>query len=134
MKLTPLSAEEAQADWDWIRAGLVHCIEKTRSRYRQEDVYLRVRTDSAWIYALDDRLGFVVLTKEWDADGLVLFVWALHAEPGTLCRHKGAVYAELLRIAGELKAKRIRMQSPRPGWARESFFDQVAIVYEREVR
>ena len=133
MKLTPLSADEVQADWDWLRAGLLHCIQKTASRYRPEDVYLRLRTDTAWVYALDERQGFAVLTKEFDPDGLVLFVWILFAEPNTLSERKGEVYAEFERIARECKAKRIRMQSPRKGWEREPFFNPTAVVYEHEI-
>lgn len=133
MDLTPLSADEVQADWDWIRAGLLHCIKKTASRYRPEDVYLRLRTDTAWAYALSERAGFAVLTREFDPDGLVLFVWALFSEPYSLRGREGEVYAELVRLARECKAKRIRMQSPRRGWEREPFFNQVAVVYEHEV-
>ena len=130
-----LSADEAYARWDEIRDSLQHCITKTRSRYRTEDAFLRVRVEppSAWVYEIGPGHGFVIFTQEFDADGLVLFVWALCAKPNALSGRKGEVYAELERIARECKAKRIRMQSPRSGWSRELFFDQVAIVYEHEV-
>ncbi len=133
MKLTPLSSDDVQADWDWLREGLLKLIAKGGSRYRPEDVYLRLRTDTAWAYMLGERTGFVVLTREFDHDGLVLFVWILWAAPNSLRERKREVYSELERLARECKAKRIRMQSPFAGWVRETFFDQVAIVYEHEV-
>jgi hypothetical protein len=132
MKLRTLSADDIQAEWDWLRNGLLHCAQKTGAKYRPEDVYLRLRTNTAWAYAFGED-AFLVLTQEYDPDGLVLFVWALWAAPGSLRGSEGDMYAELERIARETGAKRIRMQSPREGWQRETFFQQVAIVYEHEV-
>ena len=129
MKLRPLTRDDVVAEWDWLRAGILKCIEKTRSRYRPEDVYTRLVTNTAWCYAVDG--GALVLTQEYDHDGLVIFVWCLFGE--SIAEQKDEIYAELEKLGREAKAKRIRMQSPREGWERERFFDRVAVVYEREL-
>lgn len=133
MKLVALSFDDVYERWEWMRAGILLAVEKTDCKFRPEDVYIRLGIDTAWAYAIED-FGFVVLTKEYDADGLVLFVWIMWAPAQTLGERKQEVYAELERLARECKAKRIRMQSPRRGWEREEFFDRVAVVYEHEVK
>ena len=133
MKLTPLTVDDVQTQWDWLRAGLLLVIAKTKAKYRPEDVYLRLRTDTAWAYAIDDPAGFVVFTREYDHDGLVLFIWIMWTPPNSIRWRNDEMYAELERIARECKAKRIRMQSPRTGWEDEPFFTRVAFVYEHEL-
>ena len=136
MILVSLSPDAIYSGWDRLRAGILECANKTGALYKPEDVYMRLRAGTAWAYAIKnhgDDLGFTILTQEFDCDGLALFIWILWAEPLSLRGDESAVYGELERIAREIKAKRIRMHSPRPGWAREPFFNQVAIVYEHEV-
>lgn len=132
MKLVALTFDDVYARWDWLRDGLLRMVDKTGAHYRPEDVYARLLGDTAWAY--DFGVGFIILTKEYDPDGLVLFVWALHADSGTLGRQgSDELYVELEQLARGAKAKRIRMQSPRRGWERETFFNKVSVVYEHEV-
>lgn len=119
-----------------MREGLLETAQKTHTRYRPEDVWLRLRCDppSAHAFAIEidqERRGFAILTMEFDPDGPVLFVWALWGLK--LAQHKSCIYSELERIAREVKAVRIRMQSPRKGWERESFFSPVSTLFEHEV-
>lgn len=130
MRLRALTRDDVIAEWDWLRAGLLRMIEKTGAKYRPEDVYSRLVTGTAWAYAIDED-GALVLTQEYDHDGLVLFVWAMFGQ--NVAERKDEVYAELEQLARAVKAKRIRMQSPREGWERERFFTRVAVVYEHEV-
>ena len=136
VELMPLDPLQAASRWDWIRDGLVHTIAKAGGHQRPEDVYVRVRGGTAWLYVIvvDGRdIGYMVLTQEHDADGLVLFVWCLWCEPGSAAPHKHAIYAEIDKLAQAIKAKRIRWWSPLRGWERERFGRRVAVVFEREV-
>jgi len=134
--LRPLDPGGAHEMWGWIRSGLLSIIEKTRPHYLPEDVYTRIRNGTAWlyVYAADgDDIGFAVLTQEHDPDGLVLFVWVLWCEPGSAVVRLPEMYAETEKLAQQCKAVRIRMQSPLRGWERQTFFNKVAAVYEREI-
>lgn len=120
------------ADWDRYRAGILRVVEKTGDTYRPEDVYFRLKSGTAWLYDFET-FGFLVLTQEYDHDGLVLFVWIVFCEAGKAVGRKDEMYAALEDLAREAKAKRIRYQSPLRGWERETFFQQKAVVFEREV-
>ena len=136
MQLVAMTQDDVYDRWDWMRVAVLKMIAKTAARYRPEDVYLRLRGNTAWAYAFrhkDRDVGLMVLTQEYDPDGLVLFVWILWAEPNALVGHTATLYAETEKVARSIKAKRIRMHSPREGWKSESFFRQVAVVYEHEV-
>ncbi len=135
--IVALSADDVYQRWDWLREGILAVAAKTGGRFRPEDVYVRLRTSTAWAYALrdanEDDIGFLIVTQEYDPDGLVLFVWILWAPSHEIRGRENEMYQEFERIAVACKAKRIRMQSPRRGWEREGFFDRVAVVYEHEV-
>ena len=63
----------------------------------------------------------------------MLYVWILWCEPGSALERRQEIFDALEALARELKAKRIRMQSPRNGWERQDYFTPVAAVYEHEV-
>lgn len=132
MIFTSLTLPQVYARWDWLRAGLLQVIEKTRARFRPEDVYHSVRTGNAVIYAIGDS-GFIVLQQQFDPDGPVIFVWALWCASGTAVEVKDDNYLELEKIARTAGAVRIRMHSPLKGWGREAFFEQVSTIFEHEV-
>ncbi len=99
-------------------------------------MYLRLRSNTAWAHAInhdEQDVGFVVLTQEYDHDGLVVFVWVIYCTPDSWAKHRPEAYAELSDFARKAGAKRIRMQSPRKGWARDPFFNPIATVYEHEL-
>jgi hypothetical protein len=135
VKLTALTPEQVYASWGWIRNGLLTVISKgRREEYLPEDVYVRLRGGTAWAYTFgEDEFGFVILTQEFDPDGLALFVWAIWLEPGSGKGCEGELYAALEDLARAARAKRIRMHSSRKGWEGRGFFEQVAVVYEHEV-
>ena len=128
MKLTPGDLK----NWAWYRHGILRVLEKTGDTYLPEHVFHRVVSGSAWIWDIE-KLGFLVLTQEYDHDGLVLFVWVIYCEPGMAVGKKDEIYGALETLAREAKAVRLRYQSPLRGWEREKFFKQVAIVFEHEV-
>jgi hypothetical protein len=135
MILRPVDPIGAYNRWDWIRAGLEHTIKRTGVHMRPEDAYVRIRNNSAWLYAIqaeEEDIGFLILTREEDPDGPVLFVWALWGERGKLAPIKQEIYADIDQLAKAAKAVRIRWQSPRD-YRRERWGVRVAHVYEREV-
>ncbi len=120
--------------WDWIRAGCEKTIKRTGAHFRPEDVYVRLRNGTAWLYAICvpfGEVGFVVLTQEYDPDGMALFIWILWAERGQLRPVVDQFYTEIDGLAAKAGAKRIRWQSPR-NYTREGC-KRVAHIYEREV-
>lgn len=134
IKLCSLDLAQCFNRWSWIRAGLLAIIEKTKTRMLPEDVYLRLNSNTAWLYVIGEDIGFVVLTQEHDPDGLVMFIWALWIEPGKGREIEMQLYEQLEALACSIKAVRIRMQSPRQGWERRPFFEPVATVFEHEVK
>lgn len=133
--LRPVDPIGAYNRWDWIRAGLQHTIERTGVHMRPEDAYVRVRNGTAWLYAVqadEEDIGFLILTQEHDPDGLVLFIWALWCEPGSLYPMKHKFYAEIDALAKKAGAVRIRWQSSRD-YRHERWGQKVATIYEREI-
>ena len=135
IQLIPLTPEQCHEQWGWLRNGILHCAEKTHARYLPEDVYAKIRAGSAWCYVIHngDDIGFFILTQDMDPDGLVMFVWVMWMEPGAARPLDKQIYDALESLARSIKAKRIRMQSPRKGWERQQFFDRVAVIYEHEI-
>jgi hypothetical protein len=133
--LRPVDPVGVYNRWDWIRAGLEKTFKRTGAKMRPEDVYVRLRANTAWLFALqeeEDDFGFLILTQEHDPDGPVLFIWVLWTEPHKLYPVKQQFYAEVEEMARKTGAKRIRWQSPRE-YERERWGKKVAHVYEREV-
>ena len=65
--------------WGWVRRGLLDCIDRAPAHYLPEDVYAALRAGSAWLFAVErhgEDVGFVVLERHADPDGVVLFVFA----------------------------------------------------------
>lgn len=132
MKLRPLTADEVRAEWDGLKPGIERVIAKTGAKFRPEDVYLRLMSKTAWAYAIGE-IGGVVFTQEFDHDGLVLFIWLLWTDIGERAPNEASFYAQAEELGRGLKARRIRMMSPRKGWDKDPFFTQVARVYEHEL-
>lgn len=122
--------------WGWVRNGLVACIGKTGERWLPEDVYVSLKGGQSHLFAIEhkgDEIGFTVLQQHADPDGPVLFVWAMWVEPGAGIGIEGKIVQALGDKAREIKARRIRMQSPRKGWARRALWRATAVIYEHEV-
>jgi len=133
--MTPADVYNRRA---WMREGVERTAQKTGARLAFEDVWLRLRTGSAFAHAIEDDgkpIGCAVLYSEQDPDGPALFVWVLWTDRGARALERAhESYAELERIARAIGAVRIRMQSPRKGWEREAFFKPIATVFEHDIR
>lgn len=123
-------------DWPWVRNGLLTIARRTNSRAWPEDIYNDVANGRSFLWFMYDgevRAGFLVLQVDKDPDGRVLRVMAFWAEPNRWKVCKTSSYEGLENLARSVGAKRIRMGSPRRGWAREGFFREVSRVYEHEL-
>lgn len=134
LTIAPMTLPEVRADWGWIRNGLQTVIGVCQERWAPEDVWTEVMAGNAFVWRIErtgDDIGFLVLRRLLDPDGPVLFIWALYAEPQSLARHGKELFERLREIAHRIGAKRIRMESPRKGWA--DWFEAHSTIWEYEV-
>jgi hypothetical protein len=123
-------------DWEWVRQGLLTIARKTNLRAWPEDVYNDVANGRSFLWFMydgEERAGFLILQLDKDPDGRVLRVMGFWAEPSKWKACKASSYDGLAALARTVGAKRIRMGSPRRGWAKEGFFREVSRVYEHEL-
>jgi hypothetical protein len=123
--------------WGWVRNGLIVAAKRGGGHHLPEDVYGAIKAGVSHLFAVEskgDDVGFIVFQRLADADGPVLFVFALWLEPEAGRPIEQAMYAAVERKAREIGAVRIRMQSAREGWKRRPFFVPVATIYEYEVK
>jgi hypothetical protein len=136
LRLRPLTLQEVRASWGWIRNGLLAVIDRCRARWMPEDAWGEVMAGRAFVYTIDasgDEIGFALLQQRSDGDGPVLFIWAMWTEPGAGIAQREAIQDELERLASEIKAKRIRMESSRDGWDGIDYWTPVQTIFEHEV-
>lgn len=134
LSVHPMSLPEVRQDWGWVRNGLLEVIGRCSERWSPEDVWTSVMGGQSFLWRIEragDDIGFLVLRRLDDPDGPVLFVWAAWAEPGSLTKHAKDLFDRLVELAHRMGAKRLRMESPRKGWA--EWFEQHSIIWEFEV-
>lgn len=134
LTISPMTLPEVRADWGWLRNGLLEVIGRCHERYAAEDVWTEIMAGNAFAWRIErtgDDIGFLVLKRLVDPDGQVLFIWACWAEPTSLAKHAKQLHERLVELAHRMGAKRLRMESPRRGWA--EWFDLRSSIYEYEV-
>lgn len=134
--LNPVPQDQLYGLWPWVRNGLEAVRAKTAERWLAEEIYSILRVNGAYLYTVevcDDDVGFVIVQQHNDPDGPCLFIWALWIEPGVGKTIEDGLYEDLEVLARRIKARRIRMHSPRKGWEQRGFFMPVSTIYEREV-
>lgn len=136
LKIEAMNLLEVRQAWGWVRNGLLSIIGICRERWEPEDVWTAVMAGNAFVWRVvvnGDDIGFLVLRREVDTDGPVLFIWCLWTEPNALVEWQRDLIARLDELAQRMGAKRIRMESSRGGWRGLEYFDAVRTIYEREV-
>jgi hypothetical protein len=136
VNLTPVAAHELYAAWPIIRIGCQQVIEKTRDRILPDDIYVELKSLTAFLYRIElagDEVGFLVVRRVMDPDGPALFVWFMYSDPGVLTANREAFLACLDQLAKSIGAKRIRGYSPRGGIYDDGSFELKMHIYEREV-
>lgn len=132
--LRPVDPRNLHDYWMFVRQGLLQCITKGGGRYLPEDVYhlLRIGSLALFLIGEDRNLGFVILRREDEPSGAVLFVYALWLPSGAGEELEAALYKALDAKAYEIGAKRHKMHSSRKGWERCGW-EATQTIYEREV-
>lgn len=137
LELRARTPQQVRKEWGWIRNGLLTILQRTREQWLPEDVWqsLQAAQSFLWVVHKDgDDVGFLVLRKDADFDGPVLFIWLCWTEPQVLTDCHATLIERLDEIAARIGAKRVRFQSPRAGWRGfEDYFAAVQTVFQREV-
>lgn len=136
LTIQPMTALDARRGWNWIRRGLQEVIGRCGESWLAEDAWTEIMAGTAFVWKIDaahDEIGFVLLRRQNDFDGPVLFIWALYAEPQSLVRHGDELFDRLKEIAHRIGAKCIRMESSRKGWQGFDYFKPVKTIYEASV-
>ena len=136
--LSPVDPKTIAGAWPFVRAGCEKVLAKTNDRWIPEDVYMELRSGTAFLYMIEDgadEIGFLVVRRVMDPDGPVLFVWIIYTEPGALIESDKwkLVMAEVDGLARSIGAKRIRHYSSRSGFEEIGGFILKMHIYEREV-
>lgn len=124
--------QELRALWPWVRVGLEQIKTKCGEPWIPEEIYCQIQAKTAFLYVFD-KTGFAVFQKHFDGDGPVLFIWLLWCKSGLGLPIEQQLYAAIDQLATKEGCKRIRMHSPRKGWAQRGFFVPVSTIYEREM-
>lgn len=133
--LAVVAPTDLHRHWAYVRAGLLRCVTKGGGSYLPEDAYHAIRAGTLVLFMLvaaGRPFGFVIVRKEEQPAGVVLFVWAMYTEPGKGRDREAAILDALRGLAVEVGAKRLMMWSGRKGWARRGW-REAAKVYEMEV-
>ena len=118
--------------WGWVRNGLQAIKERTGERWLPEDIYCALKSKAGHLYTIGD-VGFLIAYQHADTDGPVLFIAQMWTEPGAGRPIERELYRAIDGLAASIKAKRVRMHSPRDAWRTRGYFEAVSTVYEREL-
>lgn len=121
--------------WTFVRQGLKVCAMKGGGEYLPEDAYHAIKAGNLVLFLLvgaGQPFGFVLLRREEEPSGVVLFVWALYCSSGEGRSREASILDALRRLAVESGAGRIRMWSAREGWKKRGW-KEVSKVYQMEV-
>ncbi len=133
MRLAPISPADIGKHWERIRAGLEVVHAKTAPDWIPEDLYVALDAGAATLFVADECDGFLILQKQQlGRHRSKLLVWVVHA-PSEYAQWSAQVYPELERIAREIGAVRLEMQSPRKGWLRDPFWVAKETIFTHEI-
>jgi len=126
--------------WDLIHPGLEVVRRKAPNGWRCEDVYSSIRTNQhTTLHIAEDEageyLGFVVLCLSQTWEGFEMNVWIAYSA----IRGKQPILdfqGQITAIAKRAGARRIRFDSPRKGWEKQSEvmgFKPLSTIYTMEI-
>lgn len=136
LTIQPMSLLDVRRDFGWIRNGLLEVIGRCKERFAPEDIWQQVMANVMHVWRIEsshDDIGFLVLRRDVDPDGPVLFIVALWAEPGSLGKHKVELFERLKELSHRMGAVRMRHESSRDEWLAVDYFTPVKRVFECEV-
>jgi hypothetical protein len=135
-ELIYVAPHELHAYWDYARPRLGIVARRSGARWIPEDIYASLKTGGATLHIGvlgEEYVGFIVLQRTVDFDGVALTVWALFSEETVDVI--ALFHDEIVGFARQIGAKRITFTSPRM-WGRRLMkygYLAKAAVFEREV-
>ena len=108
-------------DWPWVKLLIGRVIEKTGEPWWPEDVYAAVSSGKAAMWVSDEPPGVMVAYADkeaWSQDP-TLHVWVMACDDMAMLEREG--YVVLEDAARRIGAKKLVMDSPRPGWQRRGW-------------
>lgn len=110
-------------DWEKIKQGLQHVLDRTNERWLPEDIYAYLKLNRMTLHLAYEECeykGFLILQPQQGWDGAELFVVvAYHADGGAFMEQDW--YMEQLKsMARRINARRIKFQSRRKGYQRRA--------------
>jgi hypothetical protein len=129
--MNTLRLRDVQEVWGSILPGVLKAREKGGGDWTPEELYERCRDGMSFLWMADDGAFCVLeLDRNSRTNELEVLVWVGYS-PG---RIPLSCYMDQVRaIARAAGAVRLRMQSARPGWARDPTWRAVAVEYVSEV-
>lgn len=133
MRLVFVHPNDLREHWDTVKQGLQKIREHSAEGWLDEDVYHALKSGVSTLHLVvySEYVGFVILTPTQHYDGKALHIWCLHLhteEPAM-----SDFLPEIERMAREIGAKRITFTSPRKGWQKLEFFEEMHTIYERRL-
>lgn len=119
-------------DWIWVRGLIERVIVRLNEQYLPEDVYAAVKGGAAAMWVADDPQGVLVAYQDkaaWSGEP-VLHVWICVCDDSEPLQDEA--YKVLEDAARRIGAKRIVMESPRPGWQKRGW-TVARYKYERQL-
>ncbi len=131
MELVFAHPNELRAHWPAISAALDSVIDSTSPDWIKEDVYHRIKTDSARANLIYDggryQAMFILTNEREEYSGKPsMHIWIAHCIGGAPAYDFGL--DAIKQIARSLGASRLTLESPRPGWGKR--FPLVSATYE----
>lgn len=131
MELVFAHPKELRTYWPTISSALDAVIEATSPDWIKEDVYHRIKSESAManlIYESGRYQAMFILTNEREeySGKPSMHIWIAHCIGGAPAYDFGL--DAIKQIARSMGASRLTLESPRPGWGKR--FPLVSATYE----
>ena len=118
MTLNYIHPDNLHDAWDFVKEGLQRIHDRAKDRWKFEDVYHAIKSNSFGLYIVNEHEGFVILQPVRGWDGQELFVFGAYIVPGHDVMDEA--FEEVKQIGKGMNAKRIRFQSKREGWSKRA--------------
>lgn len=106
--------DNIHSHWDVVKEGIQRIHERAPDRWKAEDVYHMIKSNSLGLYMVNDGDGFALLQPIRGWDGPEMYVFAAYLKPGMDFIRD--CFDEVKEIAKGMGARRIKFQSKRKGW------------------
>lgn len=132
--LTYIHPDNLHDHWPFVKEGLQYIIDKTKDRWKVEDVYHHIKANTMGLYVVESGEGFAILQPIKGWDGTELYVFCGYSK--TAHNIVLECMEQIKGIANGIGAKRVKFQSNRAGFekrAQEMGFSLDFVQYEYDL-